>query len=1638
MKGQQPADVLAERKSADGEASMKEIWAAAAKAFEDICGESLQRGDVKGFDDVQRKIEGVGKATYGIDAGQEDKWDKAKSVGLKSLKYLKLLVGAASQASSFIPIPASAANIASSALCIVFDIPEAIKGYNDAVDQVFSEVSSALSQFQIYTSMKNVNPVLIQKIHLVMISFVKLCAHVVKYRQGRRRDRLLRQIKSIFDEDSGLGDEMAEFKRALQQQRDVEGTVTLAVVAETQHDVAILLEQSIVFGKTTEETHQLVQETQKDVQSFKDDADRSKTLIKIRDTLGVPATVRLDANTTQTCTNIYDRCLSRTGSWIWTHDAYTAWIAPNKDKETSHVLILSGPPSSGKTSASALITKRLEEQKGRTYVAHYFFPASMKKSSDEKTPVHSALKYMAFQIARVDATVQKPLGKACDAGPGVFRRSASLETLDTLWGELKIGTPGSGATYYLVFDGLENLPDKQTDMLLKLVFGPKLAEESAGRVRVLVSGTDDQFASRPGSARTSSALRIQMEEHNEPDMRIVIDEALTKRSMLEHAKPGSDQQKAREKIVEKLPQNVSGSYSRLQFGLDDVIRLLSTRTAVRELDRMLDQPTSSHEAAIKNLQRSLTVDEISELNELLKWVLFCNEPMTLDQLEAAMFLYSGTESLASLQFIIKNKYSAVLKLEDGFVYGQDGVKDYLQKDKGISGKSSLSRDRSTISMTITINNVDQELCGHFLWDLAHKAIRDKFKFDFDAASPNGALHSSNQAAITVDEFEAHHTIVTRAFEYLDKEHRDQTNKIGGYLVGLLPYHLGQVRQLEDEEKGALTPGEQFEIGQSLYKLFKDERVILRHKASFEKTWWFVNEMEDVQKWLMDSAVVRRLDKKWRDEVQLSVSPTKGFLKELVKIVIEGLLRKRSWGAMNAYGWIEQFMGLDRKLQQPPKLPKADDAESSEPTSTSFFGSADEIDWDLVGAWCQSFLGLPDSELNSLWYERLAFASALQCCKADTVLLLYERAIEKENPSWLCHRGLGETHFSRGQTQEAIAHIELALKEAGREGATPKPEANEIVELHLLLGQYAYGAGDAQRAAEHYLLARESEDPAQARQGQLGYLKAGLSFPDAEGTRQLLKSTLAKEGEEGTIVGVLKMIARDTQHDALVSRMFTVAKGDPDLLRGIVRAMEAATATPALDEDRTAEMTEDSLFAEDEARGVLLYDRGVAAYTYKVSSDGTEAVGEALRLWRESRDLLSNVGGRNALVTRQDATTALAQHYFQSMVDGNHLDHVGALARLAEADSDVYFGDAVGFLGTVYALRGKKEQAREALVRRVRQALLILSDDMPENDMFGFSIVEKALAQYQDLENAAISLSLLGQPDLVTNALQFEAKDIVGDDGVDKEQLLDTVTKLARETVRVAKAQVPDVSQQIQRIEAAKAHVDSLVAAAGTKPKPETNGEHSEVEGSENQDGQGELTVSELETASAQSLLHSRLSTLQQTHSPQIDSTVIQWCWTCDGRTPDGKHCENKSDFGIEFYHCMYCSNRDFCGDCLARLRAPDSGARITACSATHRWLRVPPQGDAMYVGLRAKTAPVPKEVRPMEDDESILEICYDENGGREITVEAWKEALAREWDISLDEIRKEVFRQATPEGGEQGEERNEEQTGGEKSEVVLG
>lgn len=86
------------------EVSIKDLWADAEAEFQKLTGKYLRNGPLKSFEDVQASIESRNRITYGGEAGtgKEDKWDKEKfkDAGLKVLKCLKMLVGAATQLSS--------------------------------------------------------------------------------------------------------------------------------------------------------------------------------------------------------------------------------------------------------------------------------------------------------------------------------------------------------------------------------------------------------------------------------------------------------------------------------------------------------------------------------------------------------------------------------------------------------------------------------------------------------------------------------------------------------------------------------------------------------------------------------------------------------------------------------------------------------------------------------------------------------------------------------------------------------------------------------------------------------------------------------------------------------------------------------------------------------------------------------------------------------------------------------------------------------------------------------------------------------------------------------------------------------------------------------------------------------------------------------------------------------------------------------------------------------------------------------------------------------------------------------------------------------------------------------------------------
>lgn len=1522
------------------EMSFDDLWDKAAKYFEDVCGKSLRDGNIRTFDDVEKQIEKQNQLYSDSDDKSKNRWEKTKGMGLETLKYLRALLGVASSASSVTPFPL-AAEMTSRALDFVLSVPQQNHDYNEAVDKVFPHVSTALAEFKIYRKIDN-KP-LLPEIHHVLGCFVRLCALVVKHHQGGKRALIKGVLNRALRIDDELDQQLVEFNQAMQSKHYLQATITLSMLEKVQE----------VTGQTNERVNALYAEQ-----------DRAKILRNIGDYLGIPPTVNIDRRSTQTRQDISEKCFEKTGQWIWKHRDYTIWTGTNsKAKRTTmpHVLLVLGAKSTGKTCTCAQIIQHLEQMRNRTYIAHYFFPAegALKKASDRKT-IAWALRYMAFQIARVDATVRNSLDKACGNESVAFRRDigSSKEELHELWKSFGIALPGSSATYYLVFDGLENLTADEVDALFGFVQKAGPGPMTTRNLRIILSGKPEQFNDR---SMFDKVLKITMGDDSQEDMQIIVHEELARKRVLEKCYDVRKQSDARKLILDKLPSKVKGNYAELHLWLDRIAGAFNNDTPLDSLAELLDRPTQVYEVVIDSLERTLTAKEIDKLNELLKHIIFRQFPPTMKQLEAVMRLhFNETASVEGIDTMVRNRYSSILKIEQDVVQVQEGFEKYLaEKAKTSSSEQeSLSHSPSTISMALTLNHVGRKRAAEYFWNLTQMAMQPNFTFDFTNPVKKD---NQRQGQIAVDEFEAHLAIVKHAFKNMDSEPRVDHQSNTRYLVEWLPHHLFRLRELENQSHhGVLLAHQQREIGENLYKLFTDGSVFQLHKSAFERVYWTSFEMETLQEWLVDSAV-RRQDKEWFKNVLSARNVIEGYLKEFIRWVITEFLRDRTWDASMAYRWIEEFMEKDSETISLVE----------EPINAEFSGK-----WAQVSEWCRKALDLTVESLDSLWYERLAKAASLEDgYELHLSIPIYRCAIGRANPSWLCYRDYGIIQHRQGQAEEAMKNVKKALSNAKASNADPKPSESDITELNLLLGGYAYETGSMESAETYYTSACDKGDTDQALKGLLGCLKIKLNTLSSQEMRIWLRGRLCGDDQQGDMCGVLELMAGDPDHHNLFPMMFSVFKKDLGMLQKVVTIMASGShgfERPDNGVAKASGLANNS--TEQGTDGILLYYAGVAAYGNNQLSNGPGSTFDAISLWVASRDELETIRSDNAIIIRSNASAALARHYFQLMLSNDEYYEVykRKLEDLKPDDwkfDDLFNNDeVVGWLVSINTIRGQMQEVQKLLKPRLRKAISILSDDIPENDIVGLFAIHMATAACKDLKNAAIALSLVGQPDLVTDALLFRDEDKYVPEGINGEQLWDRYNNLAERTISIAMAKVPDAAAQSRRIQFAKLYIEKETEALKT---PENDIMPNDEE---------RATI-----MAAHQLIKDRLHRVD-TKKPEIP---IQW--SCDGRTEDGKQCKKQSDFGEEFYHCLYCWQRDFCRDCLVRLRDPNSNV-ITVCNGGHEWMLTPPQGSSFYLGTRAKTVRKPSSVKPISGDRQILEARYDqdtEGVGSEMTTKEW-------------------------------------------------
>jgi hypothetical protein len=572
---------------------------------------------------------------------------------------------------------------------MLLDIPEKIKEFNASIDDTFTKVSIALDQIDIYTKAESISSHVARHLHNLMIAFIKVCAHAINLQHATKWSKRKSHAKNIFFcDDSGLSAALEDFERIAGNLGKIEQSATYigvnkthAVVVGVKGDITRVAETTTRTGERAKKIQDGVQVLAEEATRRKESDERANHLDIIRDRLCIEKGKAQDA--TFSVTTTAQRGLDGTLTWLFEEGSvYHTWRSQGATDDRP--FLVKGAPRSGKTTAVAKIVKDIQNQchgSQRTSVAYHFFSASVQKSSEDKTPLLSALRQMAFQLAEQDNTVAQSLasflknnaGYGGDSTETKFDRGTRAEQSQPivnineqakkLWADLKLGAPQTNAVYYLIFEGMESLMDKHEDAvnaLLDIVFSLKQQSSSQSAVKVLLSGENKTFENALIGVGDLKHCVVEMDSCNGGDIKVCIDNELSLRRLFPNPSPGSLAQQARDILHKELPDMVQGKYSILFSILEKIEEMVKDKRA--ELDDLREvlhelKPGNLYEDTIKSLQKKLDPDDIKELNELLKLVVFGGYLFNITQLEAAMVSHGHNRRLHRCPQMLLTSYS---------------------------------------------------------------------------------------------------------------------------------------------------------------------------------------------------------------------------------------------------------------------------------------------------------------------------------------------------------------------------------------------------------------------------------------------------------------------------------------------------------------------------------------------------------------------------------------------------------------------------------------------------------------------------------------------------------------------------------------------------------------------------------------------------------------------------------------------------------------------------------------------------------------------------------------------------------------------------------------------------------------------
>jgi hypothetical protein len=743
-----------------------------------------------------------------------------------------------------------------------------------------------------------------------MISFVDICALSINVLGGSKWKTFKTVAKvALFDNDSGVNDELEKFRRLVGQHGRISDAVTLEQVLKGHGEMSAEMEQLnsklSVWGQQSEQISEgveLLVKAETDRNAEKKETERIAILHK-----ALLVKSESDPASNKAISDFSEAGVEKSGNWIEDIDEYKSWA--DLDSKDNSLLFLSGGVHSGKTYLVSAIVQKLQSYHRklidiptRTSIAYYYFPQRDKKPDidgirDSQLPV-TAIKSMAIQIAKQNTVYAKEMVRLWENKESSFRDITCKEICN----KLQLLTYTKGAAFILLFDGLDQLSERASRELFEtLVDAPK-------NVRIIFSGSSESLERLKSVSAARSVVSIAIEEHNVTDIERYVDRKLKTDDLLQDTE--TETLKLKTSIKEGLAKLAAGNFGRAQRIVERIKEAISADKSAEDITALLQDDSFEDGTTIaKNITRdlnaSLNAQEIEQLSVLLIWGMYGNTYFTVDDLKVALFLHYDRTPLQPLEQKLIGKYAKVFTIKEDkqVMVNYDISTMFKATPTSRLGKGLDGKERSDISMTVTINHVDSSTVRRFFWDLSENTMFHKFPFD--------NLQDSRAEKINSNPVDAHLTISKQCFKLILSEPDSKTKCLVPYAVRQILSHLESLQVYADS--GVLDSSEKTEIIQSLVSLLYETDSIKKHWDGSEAITAWLDSVDTIQAWLRYPEA-RNLSiptyRSWVENCLKSPNPGLTSLRDIMCMAAKQWLCESGMkNVYTYYRWVNQFMNL---------------------------------------------------------------------------------------------------------------------------------------------------------------------------------------------------------------------------------------------------------------------------------------------------------------------------------------------------------------------------------------------------------------------------------------------------------------------------------------------------------------------------------------------------------------------------------------------------------------------------------------------------------------------------------------------------------------------------------------------------------